>query len=154
MLIVPPALCLFTHQLGLFYSAGFNHLPRKAIHSLTHSRRQIIDVRMIPNDYGWEEAYWLVGCARRHAGAQLKGLSVRCVTHTFSGAFRCVSPQAQKKRCQRNRRKKTVRVTNYGPLAIIRVVEILNYSRFTFAYTERCLKPILRPKHEPNKKTK
>lgn len=91
---------------------------------------------MIPNDYGWEEAYWLIGCARCHAGAELKGLSMRCVTFPIlsqvlfaSGSKEALPTQSPKKN--------TFRVTNYDPLAIIRVVEILNYSRFTFAYTER-----------------
>lgn len=61
--------------------------------------------------------------------------ALRNFPNTFSGAFRL-----RFKRSAANaiaEKKNTFRVTNYDPLAIIRVVEILNYSRFTFAYTER-----------------
>lgn len=104
----------------------------------THSR--VRDAQL--STFGWflmimvGRKLWLIGCARCHAGAELKGLSMRCVTFPIlsqvlfaSGSKEALPTQSPKKN--------TFRVTNYDPLAIIRVVEILNYSRFTFAYTER-----------------
>lgn len=114
---------------------------------------------MIPNDYDWVDGSLLTLWVRlrRHAdsswkSSSIKGLvrALRNLAHqslslNFLGwlPIRPLPTQAPKKT--------TFRVTNYDPLAIIRVVEILNYSRFTFAYAERlkwCLRLILRPKHE------